>query len=242
MKGGERAARAMYTGLWRVLADWLRVPREAPNLQPGAGGVVRSLRPAEGYLRYQKFKFWAALLLVDVLIIGGWVWVLVEKPAVGLALAPVAWGVAIIPDIVAYIMIHVRYDTMWYIITPRSVRIRRGVWVVREVTITFENVQNVEVHQGPLQRHYGIADVTISTAGGGGAAAGTPGHTAGGGGHQGMLEGIDDAPAVRDLILSCAGRGRTAGLGDEAWDARTASFGAEHLAALRAIRDALRPS
>ena len=47
-------------------------------------------------------------------------------------------------------------------------RIRRGIWIIHETTITFENVQNVVVQQGPLQRWYGIANVLIETAGGGG--------------------------------------------------------------------------
>ena len=39
---------------------------------------------------------------------------------------------------------------------------------VLETTITFENIQNVTVQQGPLQRLFGIADVRVDTAGGGG--------------------------------------------------------------------------
>ena len=38
---------------------------------------------------------------------------------------------------------------------------------MHETTISFENVQNVEVRQGPLQRYFGIADVVVQTAGGG---------------------------------------------------------------------------
>jgi uncharacterized membrane protein YdbT with pleckstrin-like domain len=44
----------------------------------------------------------------------------------------------------AYIAIHLRYDTTWYVHGDRSLRIRRGIWVIHETTLTFENIQNVK--------------------------------------------------------------------------------------------------
>ena len=75
--------------------------------------------------------------------------------------------ILVAPDVIAYVAIHLRYDTTWYVLTDRSLRIRRGIWIIHETTISFENVQNVEVRQGPLQRYFGIADVIVQTAGGG---------------------------------------------------------------------------
>ena len=73
--------------------------------------------------------------------------------------------------------LHLRFDTTWYVMTERSLRIRRGIWVIREMTITFENVQNVKVQQGPLQRFFGISSLVVETAGGGSAEPGK-GHAA----------------------------------------------------------------
>lgn len=232
---GEKAAAWVYRGIWGVLVDLLNVPPDPPNTPPGSG-EVRSLKPSPGFLRYLKFQFWVWLVLIDVVIIALWIAVLVTMPVVGLVIAPLAWGVAIIPDVFAYIAIHVRWDTTWYIITDRAVRIRRGVWIIRENTITFENVQNVEVRQGPLQRYFGIANVHVQTAGGG--AVGP--HGASTGGHHGLLEGVADAEALRQLILDRAGISRTAGLGDEH---PTAPVGmtAAHRRVLIEIRDLLAP-
>ena len=80
-------------------------------------------------------------------------------PWLGALLALPAAAVAILPDIVAYVAIHLRYDTTWYVIGRRSLRIRRGIWIINETTITFENVQNIHITQGPLQRYFGIADL-----------------------------------------------------------------------------------
>ena len=38
---------------------------------------------------------------------------------------------------------------------------------VQEKTMTFSNVQNVSIRQGPMQRLFGIADLEVRTAGGG---------------------------------------------------------------------------
>jgi membrane protein YdbS with pleckstrin-like domain len=75
--------------------------------------------------------------------------------------------VIVLPDIIAYVAIHLRYDTTWYVLSSRSLRIRRGVWVIHETTLTFENIQNVSVDSGPLEQWFGIANVMVDTAGGG---------------------------------------------------------------------------
>ena len=108
------------------------------------------------------------------------------------------------------------YEMRWYIVTDRSLRIREGIFRVREMTLTYANVQNISIRQGPLQRLLGIADVVVRTAGGGGATDGH-GHQSegtGGGMHAGTLRAVDNAEQVRDLILDRLRRLRDAGLGD----------------------------
>ena len=79
-------------------------------------------------------------------------------------------------------------------------RIRSGLWVIQETTITFENVQNVKLMQGPLQRHFGIANVIVETAGGSSDGKRKGGQTS----HQGIIEGVtqEDAARLRDIILA----------------------------------------
>jgi membrane protein YdbS with pleckstrin-like domain len=237
-KAAEKATAWVYRGLWGVLVRWLRVPQEPPGIPPGSGEVVRSVKPAPGFLKYLKFQFWILLLIIDVAIIGVWAILLVASPLAGVITAPVFWGVAIVPDIFAYAALHVRYDTTWYIVSSRGVRIRRGVWIIRESTITFENVQNVEVRQGPLQRHFGISNVLIQTAGGG--ASGAHGES-GASSHQGLLEGVENAGELRDLITARARASRGAGLGDDRSEpiGTRGAFSAAQLDALREIRSAL---
>ncbi|MCK4873685.1 MAG: PH domain-containing protein [Phycisphaerales bacterium] len=229
----EQATQWIYRGLWAVLVRWFRVPTEPPTLPAGATGEVESFRPAEGFLRYMKFRFWIGLLLIDLAILVGWLVLLIAVWWLALLLAPIALIVAVVPDILAFVAIHLRYNTTWYVMSDRSMRLRRGVWTIHETTITFENVQNVKIQEGPLQRHYGIANLIVETAGGGISAGGKTLVT-----NQGIIEGIADAKRLRDQILVRLRLSQSAGLGDD--DERGAgSIGwtDEHLAVLRDIRD-----
>jgi membrane protein YdbS with pleckstrin-like domain len=239
----ERASRWIYQGIWVVLVRWFRVPQRPPELPVPAGETLDAFRPADGFLRYLKFKFWIGLTVFDGLVLIGWLAVLAGSRMAAVILALPAAALAVLPDIVAYIAIHLQYDTTWYVMSGRSLRIRRGIWTIQETTITFENVQNVEVNQGPLQRWFGIADVHVDTAGGGGAKLAAAGHgSAGAAGHRGLIEGVADAARIRDLVLSRLRGSRTAGLGDEHHAAITHSIGstAEHLVVLREIRELAR--
>lgn len=241
----DAAAAWIYRGVWAGVVALFRVPSEPPTL-PAQGETVRSLRPAPGFLRCLKFFFWLLLIPADVIPLVAWAAIGVASPPLALALAIPFLVVLIVPDVIAYVAIHLRYDTTWYVLTDRSLRIRRGLWIIRETTISFENVQNVEVRQGPVQRYFGIADVIVQTAGGG-ASHGNGEGAAMGGSHVGLLQGLDDAQAVRDGILDRVRRTRSAGLGDEqrgasvpAPAAVSSGLSAAHLAVLREIRDAVR--
>src|SRR5262245_7607247 len=240
----EEATAWVYRGIWGVLTGWFRVPSGPPSPPGRLDEESRSFRPSSGFLRYLKLKFWLVLVIVDVAIFAGWLALFVFRPKLALWLAPVAVAIAVVPDVIAYIAIHLRYDTTWYVFTDRSLRIRRGIWVIHETTITFENVQNVDVAQGPVQRYFNIADVVVQTAGGGAAKKSSETSS---NAHVGILQGLDNADAVRDLILDRVRRRRTAGLGDEhptvpvhVDDAPRPMRSTAHLAVLREIRDQAR--
>jgi uncharacterized membrane protein YdbT with pleckstrin-like domain len=100
-------------------------------------------------------------------------------------------------------------------VTDRSLRLREGIFSVKETTLTFANVQNISIRQGPLQRLLGLADVVVQTAGGGGGGDST--HHSGGpreSMHTGVLRAVDEPERVRDLILERLRLLRDAGLGD----------------------------
>jgi hypothetical protein len=107
------------------------------------------------------------------------------------------------------------YELRWYIVTDRSLRIRTGLVRLQESTMSFANLQQVEVKQDPLQRLLGLADVHVQSAGGGGG-----GQQGRGQGqmidslHTGIFHSVDNATEIRDLILDRLRQFRQAGLGD----------------------------
>jgi membrane protein YdbS with pleckstrin-like domain len=242
----ERAAEWVYTGVWRVLSDWFRVPQTPPTLPTPPGEEPDAFKPSSDYLRYLKLWFWIGLVVIDVAILVGWLFLMVAVWWLGLLLAVPAFLLAVVPDIVAYVAMHLRYDTTWYVMSGRSLRIRRGIWVIHEMTFTFENVQNVKVEQGPVQRFFGISDLIVETAGSGG--GGDPHHPQKAL-NQGRIEGVCDAWALRDRVLAKLQPSKSAGLGDDAeWhdpvaDQRDGNsrprWTPDHISTLRSIRDEL---
>lgn len=232
-------AQWMYQGVWRVLTQVFRVPRQPPSLPSLAGERLTSFRPSPQWLRYLLVQYWISWSFLGLLVLSFVVVLLVAVPLVGVLLVmPIAF-LFLVPVVLTHLSLHLQYDTTWYVLNPRSLRLRRGIWTIHESTITFENVQNVSVSQGPLQRFFGIADVVVQTAGGGGPVAGPHGGGAHGG-HVGLLEGLSNAEEVRNIILGKLRHSTSAGLGDDDLDRHDSaqSFTYVDLALLREIRDA----
>jgi len=115
----------------------------------------------------------------------------------------------------SYSWLRIEYENRCYLATDRSLRLREGLWTVREMTLTYSNVQNVTIEQGPLQRLLGIADLVVQTAGGGSSARGPrERHGQKRSMHEGRLQDVENAESIRDLILAHLKRLRDGGLGD----------------------------
>lgn len=113
--------------------------------------------------------------------------------------------------LVTYAALRLDFDQRWYIVTDRSLRLRSGVWQVQELTMSFANLQQVSISQGPLQRLLGLSDLRVQTAGGGGDDAHEGKQTSL---HLAEFHGVENAAEIRDLILERLRRFRAAGLGD----------------------------
>jgi membrane protein YdbS with pleckstrin-like domain len=237
----ERRTAWVYSGVWAIVTGLFKVPRSGPSLPVGEGEQTETFHPARGYLGYLKFWFCLFLAGLVILLLILWTGIGASNPVAGLFLGPLFLFLMVAPPVVIFIAIHLRYDNMWYVLTSRSLRIRRGIWVITEMTFTFENIQNVKVKSGPLQRAFGIADVIVETAAAGKDAQGHKKAVS----NQGVIEGIADAPRIRDLVMSHVRRSRSSGLGDEGIAAPTAAtpagpaWTAAHVKLLREIRDEL---
>jgi hypothetical protein len=112
-----------------------------------------------------------------------------------------------------YAALRLDYELRWYIVTDRSLRIRSGLWTVQETTMSFANLQQVAITQGPLERLLRISNVRVESAGGGGKTAAS-GEGDDSGLHSGVFQGVENAEQIRDLILDRLRSFRESGLGD----------------------------
>lgn len=78
--------------------------------------------------------------------------------------------------------------------------------------MSFANLQQVVVSQGPLQRILGISDVRVESAGGGRGSSSEEGSSPSM--HAGVFEGVENATEIRNLILERLRHFRETGLGD----------------------------
>jgi membrane protein YdbS with pleckstrin-like domain len=215
--------------MYEAVKEWMlwlmRVPPE-PLDPMGDVASLRVFRAAPGYLRYRIF-LWAlkqagAFLVAVVSIIPLVTMTMREgHGAIILALEMLVILFFPIQAAFSFFVLRLDYEVRWYKITDRSLRIREGVVSVHEMTMTFANIQNIGVSQGPVQRLFGISDVRVETAGGGGTmTAQKDRRQAMAQMHVGVFRGVDTPDEIRDLMLSRLRRLRDTGLGD--WDQASA--------------------
>lgn len=186
-----------------VEAAW-RAPAPAPALQSAPAAPAPTPRPRARRQSPERFIAKSAAKLRPWMFT---LFTLFEGGAVVAFLVQAPFTLA---------LVRLEFEQHWYLVTDRSLRIRTGLVVIREATMSFANLQQVEVRQGPLQRLLGLADVRVQSAGGGDGGAR---HDGSGGSpddalHTGVFHGVEHADAIRDLILERLRQFRQAGLGD----------------------------
>ncbi len=124
-----------------------------------------------------------------------------------------AIGSFLLQLVISGLFIKLGWEMRWYMVSDTTLRLREGLWRVKEQTMTIANIQNMSVQQGPLQRLFGFADLRVTTAGGAGsqmeADAGIGKNM-----HVGFFRGIEDAYGLRDPIQTSLSKHRDAGLGN----------------------------
>jgi uncharacterized membrane protein YdbT with pleckstrin-like domain len=208
---------------FRQLCEWLlRIPGD-PEPPPGDEGSTVRFRAAPNYYRYLLFV-WAvrtgALLLALVFIEVGPLIALQQAPhhyfpKLLLGLPQIIITIFLIGRLLGLALVRLDFEKRWYVVTDRSLRLREGILNLREMTITFANIQNISISQGPIQRALGIADLRVDTAGGS-----TPTRRKKNGLeesqslHTAFFRGVDNANAIRETIQRRLRGLKDSGLGD----------------------------
>ncbi|HEX9730785.1 MAG TPA: PH domain-containing protein [Thermoanaerobaculia bacterium] len=230
------------------LLRFLRVS-EQPDPPPGAGEDLAVFRASRRYLWLSVLawipkQLWAVAGLVFALAffgtidtpffeaegwerfmevmdgirfeVGGWTlsvamtFELFELGAVALFAAQLAFSGA---------TLLLAWELRWYMVGDDALRIREGLWTVREQTITIANVQKMTIHQTPLHKLFGVADLEVHTAGGGSGVKDDDKKQGAQPFHVARFRGLEDAETLRDRIRARLVLHRGTGLGDADEDA-----------------------
>ena len=211
--------------MFKTFREWcervLRIP-EDPEPPPGDEARTQRFRAAPNYYKYLlglwAVKTAAVFLVLVTLEIGPLValFELHEHKFLGalvIGLPQIIILCFFLGRLFSVALVRLDFEKRWYLVTDRSLRLREGILHVREMTITFANIQNISISQGPLQRFLGIADLRVDTAGGS-----SPSHREHKGKapslHTAFFRGVDNANAIRELIQKRLRELKDSGLGD----------------------------
>jgi membrane protein YdbS with pleckstrin-like domain len=206
----------LYELLKEPLLRLLSAPLEPPQPPAGSQQSVRVFKASPRYLSLELFVHFASM--ASALGVEGLLWAFSPGRTASMALGLVS-GIVVVGTlgitVLRYFLIRLDYDMRFYVVTDRSLRIRRGALSIEESTYTFANVQNLSLREGPLERVFGLMHLHIDTAGGGSMPRRADSSDVMD--HRGRLEGMERASAqeLRDQILSRVTRHTDSGLGDE---------------------------
>lgn len=211
--------------MFKTFREWcervLRIPRD-PEPPPGDEARSQRFRAAPNYYKYLLFtwglKTFGVLAVVLPMEIGPLLALLKfrDQPLLGtllFGLPQIVVTFFLLSRLLALALVRLDFEKRWYLVTDRSLRLREGILNVREMTITFANIQNISISQGPIQRALGIADLRVDTAGGA-SRAGHKGEGMSQNLHTAWFRGVDNANAIRELIQARQRALQDSGLGD----------------------------
>jgi uncharacterized membrane protein YdbT with pleckstrin-like domain len=211
--------------MFKAFREWceqvLRIP-EDPEPPPGDEARTQRFRAAPNYYKYLlglwAVKTAAVFFVLVTLEIGPLValFELHEHKFLGalvIGLPQIIILCFFLGRLFSVALVRLDFEKRWYLVTDRSLRLREGILHVREMTVTFANIQNISISQGPLQRFLGIADLRVDTAGGS-----SPSHREHKGKaqslHTAFFRGVDNANAIRELIQKRLRELKDSGLGN----------------------------
>jgi len=145
------------------MATTLREPEPVPATI--ADGLPHSLDPAS--IRAEALTWWVLVLMIFAAgVVAMVILFLVRGVQLEFALVSGGWLLALIAaSLGALCWPRLSWNHTRYLVHERGIEIRQGVVWRRVISVPKSRVQHTDVIQGPLMRRYGLAALTIHTAG-----------------------------------------------------------------------------
>ena len=205
-----------YGPFGRLIAWALRIPSEPAEIPVDSGELIKSFHPSPKWLRLRRLQIIGGTVLAILVNVVVFLLQMMVNNGFSLSIPIFDWfnilflaPVFLLAGGFRLITLRLQYDCTWYVLTERALRIRRGLILIRETTITYANIQNISLEQGPLERMFSLSNIKVETAGGGGADSKTDTL-----GHSGQIQGVEDAESLRDLMMTQVRLHRSGGLGE----------------------------
>ncbi|HLO53035.1 MAG TPA: PH domain-containing protein [Saprospiraceae bacterium] len=117
-------------------------------------------------LNYQKVSiYFTAFFFIAAIIIYLGIGIFVEE----LFASPLIWIVVGGWILVASFFIFLSYKSYFYegfALRQKDVVYRSGMWFRSTIIVPFNRVQHCEINQGPIDRYFGLSELSLFTAGG----------------------------------------------------------------------------
>ena len=148
-----------------------QAPTAAPAAQPlDDGGALTTLHPNSAHALRVRTVLTAIPFLIGTLVAESAIRDAVVLPS-GIIAGPVLLiALALIIRVPA-----TRYNARGYQISVDRLRVVRGLLFRSDTVVPFGRVQHIDLHQGPIDRFFGIATLTLHTAGNHNAIVSLPG-------------------------------------------------------------------
>lgn len=107
------------------------------------------------------------LIVVALIFIPAWIFfvLFLSMPAIGATIMTIVFALILAYMTLALIIYpEIEYRQWAYLITDDRVEIKEGIFFISTTVIPILRIQHVTYSQGPINRKYGLAEVTINTA------------------------------------------------------------------------------
>ncbi len=242
----------MYKAFCDLCERLLRIP-PPPEHPPGDEHTTKIFRAAPNYFKY-LVVLWMIRTAFFIFVVGmGFLGITVatfvstKHGGHGGPLVYIIFSIELavlvlflLSQLLSLAIVRLDFEKRWYVVTDKSLRVREGIVNVQEMTVTFANIQNISISQGPIQRWLQIADLKVDTAGGG--SVQPQGQHQMRNLHTAFFRGVNNALEIRELIQSRLRHLKDSGLGDheELKSATPATSDLSLVAALREVYDETR--
>lgn len=96
------------------------------------------------------------------------------------------------------------YNSLVYHLTESHLIVHSGVWFTKKKSIPLDHITDAEIGQGPLTRHFNLANINIQTAG-------RSGQT----GSEAALRGLTEYEKINEIIINQAEQAKATPLKEE---------------------------